>query len=82
DVNWNEFYGNPVGTVPRWAFLDSVNSFATSTVYDATQQGWTGDMEKIVIYHFLDGLGGVDPEIAVTGEYMDLPGTYLTDALQ
>ncbi|CAE6939217.1 unnamed protein product [Symbiodinium natans] len=72
DITWNDQYGNPVGVVPRWGFLDSTNSFATSTVYDASLQGWTGDLQKVVIYHFLDGLGVVDPELAVAGEYMDL----------
>lgn len=72
DVTWNDQYGDPVRSVPRWGFLDSANSFATSTVYDASLQGWTGDLQKILIYHFLDGLGAVDPELAVTGEYTDL----------
>ncbi|CAJ1427168.1 unnamed protein product, partial [Effrenium voratum] len=72
DLQWNDFFGSPVGQLPRWAFLDSLNAFVTSTVYSGEVNGWTGGADQIVIYHFLDGTGGVDPKFAVAGEYQSL----------
>merc|ERR1712203_393397 len=39
---------------------------------NAEVEGWTGNIEDIVIYHFLDGTGGVDPTRAVAGQYINL----------
>eukprot|EP00913_Durusdinium_trenchii_P019970 g18769.t1 len=70
DLQWNSLYGNTVEALPRWGFLDSLNAFVTSSIYgEAT--GWTGDEDRIVIYHYLDGTGAVDPAIAVRG-YVNL----------
>jgi hypothetical protein len=30
DVQWNSIFGDIVRSVPRWAFLDSLNAFVTS----------------------------------------------------
>merc|ERR1711920_923144 len=65
-------YSLPMKKVPRWATLDHLNQFVTSTVYNAEVEGWTGNIDDIVIYHFLDGTGGVDPKKAVAGEYINL----------
>ena len=62
--------------IPRWAQLDPLSQYVTSMVYgqSATQdsvEGWTGDISDIVVYHFLDGGGAVDPSIAVQGDYFN-----------
>lgn len=31
DVQWNSVFGEIVKPLPRWAFLDSLNAFVTST---------------------------------------------------
>lgn len=58
--------------VPRWEVLDPLNAFVTNTVYHADVEGWTGEMENIAIYHFLDGTGGADENRAVYGRYVNL----------
>eukprot|EP00928_Gymnodinium_smaydae_P080191 TRINITY_DN6393_c0_g1_i2.p1 TRINITY_DN6393_c0_g1~~TRINITY_DN6393_c0_g1_i2.p1 ORF type:complete len:593 (-),score=105.38 TRINITY_DN6393_c0_g1_i2:39-1817(-) len=62
----------PLDFVPRWRVLDPVNGFVTSVVYDLGVEGWTGRLDGILIFHFLDGTGGVDPERAVEGRYLNL----------
>lgn len=63
--------GPVVGALPRWTFLESTNQFVTSSVYGQAAQGWTGNIDRIVIFHFLDGIGGVD-ESSVQGQYVNL----------
>ncbi|CAJ1409712.1 unnamed protein product [Effrenium voratum] len=51
---------------PRWALLDPINEFVTSKVYSTHLpgvhfEGWTGELSQIVVFHFLDGGGVVDP---------------------
>eukprot|EP00746_Dinoflagellata_sp_MGD_P055519 gnl/MRDRNA2_/MRDRNA2_24148_c0_seq1.p1 gnl/MRDRNA2_/MRDRNA2_24148_c0~~gnl/MRDRNA2_/MRDRNA2_24148_c0_seq1.p1 ORF type:complete len:337 (-),score=55.10 gnl/MRDRNA2_/MRDRNA2_24148_c0_seq1:66-1031(-) len=58
--------------MPRWAVLDPMNAFVTSAVYDLGIEGWTGKLEEIVIFHFLDGTGGVDTDHAIDGKYVNL----------
>ena len=65
-------FGDPVRAVPRWGFLESLNLFVTSTVYNGDVQGWTGDIDKIIIFHFLDSTGDVNPEFALKGGYVNL----------
>eukprot|EP00415_Alexandrium_ostenfeldii_P001831 UN1831 len=67
-----EPYRLPILKVPRWNHLDPANGFVTSTVYNPEVEGWTGDIDKIIVYHFLDGTGGVDPTRAVAGQYTNL----------
>eukprot|EP00931_Biecheleriopsis_adriatica_P045855 TRINITY_DN26279_c0_g1_i1.p1 TRINITY_DN26279_c0_g1~~TRINITY_DN26279_c0_g1_i1.p1 ORF type:complete len:722 (-),score=141.28 TRINITY_DN26279_c0_g1_i1:120-2258(-) len=62
----------PIKKVPRWTVLDPMNAFVTSIVYSAGVEGWTGNLEGIVVFHFLDGTGGVDEERAVEGRYLNL----------
>ncbi|CAE6921010.1 hypothetical protein AK812_SmicGene3321 [Symbiodinium microadriaticum] len=42
------------------------------TVYNGDVQGWTGDIDKIIIFHFLDSTGDVNPEFALKGGYVNL----------
>ncbi|CAJ1437825.1 unnamed protein product [Effrenium voratum] len=71
DLHWNEMFGD-LGKAPRWAILDPVNAFVSSIVYSGDVQGWTGDLENIIIYHFLDASGAVDTKFAVAGRYVNL----------
>ncbi|KAF4665528.1 hypothetical protein FOZ61_010838 [Perkinsus olseni] len=50
--------------------LDPVNAYITNRVYE--DEGWTGDLSDIVAFHFLDGQGAVNDEIATRKEYLDL----------
>lgn len=62
----------PLKTIPRWAILEPTNAFVSSAVYNLGVEGWVGRMEDIIVYHFLDGTGGVDPERALEGQYVNL----------
>lgn len=62
----------PLGKLPTWSTLEYLNQFVTSTVYNPEVEGWTGNIDDIVIYHFLDGTGGVDTSRAVAGQYINL----------
>jgi len=66
------FHPLPIQIVPRWAVLEPTNAFVTSAVYDLGVEGWTGELEGIAIFHFLDGTGGVDPDRAIEGKYLNL----------
>ncbi|CAE7944765.1 unnamed protein product [Symbiodinium sp. KB8] len=72
DIQCNDLFGDPVRAVPRWGFLESLNLFVTSTVYNGDVQGWTGDIDKIIIFHFLDSTGDVNHEFALKGGYVNL----------
>merc|ERR1712118_177762 len=39
--------------VPRWAVLDPVNEYVSARVLNTT--GWTGELDRIVLFHFLHG---------------------------
>lgn len=71
-VTQSTMFGNPVRKIPRWGVLDPLNAFVTNTVYNAEVEGWTGNLEDIVLYHFLDGTGGADADRAVFGKYVNL----------
>lgn len=65
-------FGVQYVAVPRWGFLDPLTHFGTNIVYNRGVEGWTGRIEDIVIYHFLDGGGGVDSESAILGRHANL----------
>lgn len=46
--------------VPKWALLDPVVEFASARVLDTT--GWTGDLDEMIIFHFLHGDSEVNRE--------------------
>lgn len=60
---------------PKWATLESTNQFVTNMVYGSSREdsveGWYGELDEIVTYHFLDA-GGVDPSAALAGKYINL----------
>eukprot|EP00392_Amoebophrya_sp_AT5.2_P010652 g10717.t1 len=43
----------PALDVPNWGLLDPVNEFVTSAELETT--GWSGEIEKIVMFHMLQG---------------------------
>ena len=43
----------PALDVPNWGLLDPVNEFVTSAELETT--GWSGEKEKIVMFHMLQG---------------------------
>eukprot|EP00928_Gymnodinium_smaydae_P020370 TRINITY_DN17872_c1_g2_i1.p1 TRINITY_DN17872_c1_g2~~TRINITY_DN17872_c1_g2_i1.p1 ORF type:complete len:839 (+),score=176.02 TRINITY_DN17872_c1_g2_i1:87-2603(+) len=57
---------------PRWAVLDPTARFATAAVYDRGLEGWTGLLEDVVVFHFLDGGGGVNADTALAGKYVNM----------
>ncbi|KAF4759132.1 hypothetical protein FOZ63_026669 [Perkinsus olseni] len=70
--HWDEFEAlmNTSTTRTRYGILDPVNAYITNRVYE--DEGWTGDLSDIVAFHFLDGQGAVNDEIATRREYLDL----------
>merc|ERR1712151_1387033 len=68
----DRFFPLPLQKVPRWNVLEPMNAYVTSAVYNLGVEGWTGDLDRIVVFHFLDGTGGVDPERAIEGRYLNL----------
>eukprot|EP00931_Biecheleriopsis_adriatica_P036915 TRINITY_DN21200_c0_g1_i2.p1 TRINITY_DN21200_c0_g1~~TRINITY_DN21200_c0_g1_i2.p1 ORF type:complete len:252 (-),score=49.80 TRINITY_DN21200_c0_g1_i2:46-801(-) len=57
--------------IPSWDTLDPINQFVTPDTFEGN--GWTGDLEKILIYHFLNGESdtgsGLDPSGSWTRDY-------------
>eukprot|EP00929_Paragymnodinium_shiwhaense_P056061 TRINITY_DN28064_c0_g1_i2.p1 TRINITY_DN28064_c0_g1~~TRINITY_DN28064_c0_g1_i2.p1 ORF type:complete len:186 (+),score=27.66 TRINITY_DN28064_c0_g1_i2:359-916(+) len=51
--------------VPQWALLDPVNEFPSARVLNTT--GWTGDLDKIIIFHFLHGDSEVNQDHGAYG---------------
>lgn len=68
----NNYAPLPIQVIPRWTVLDPRNAFVTSAVYNLGVEGWVGNLEDILIFHFLDGTGGVDPDLAIQGKYVNL----------
>ncbi|CAJ1356860.1 unnamed protein product [Effrenium voratum] len=54
--------------IPAWDTLDPINQFVTPDTFEGN--GWMGDLEKILIYHFLNGESD-------TGSGLDPSGTWL-----
>jgi len=52
DPNFRRFF-LPLLPVPRWATLDPVVQFASAATLNVT--GWTGELEDMLIFHFLHG---------------------------
>ncbi|CAK9001293.1 unnamed protein product [Durusdinium trenchii] len=53
--------------IPSWDTLDPINQFVTPDIFEGN--GWMGDLDKILIYHFLNG----DSD---TGSGLDPSGTW------
>lgn len=58
-----KLYLNPV--VPKWALLDPINEFVSARVLNTT--GWTGTLDKLVIFHFLHGDSEVNRDHSAYG---------------
>jgi len=65
---------------PKWAFLEPLNHFVSSVVYSrGVAEGWVGNLDEIVVFHFADGTGGVDSAWAEAGQYLDLFQVFFGD---
>ncbi|CAD7934707.1 unnamed protein product [Amoebophrya sp. A120] len=64
------FYPDTAVRKPRLKFFESINTVVTQLVY-GDAEGWYGAIENIVIFHFVDGTGGVDETLAVQGRYVN-----------
>lgn len=57
--------------IPPWDTLDPINQFVTPDIFEGN--GWMGDLDKIIIYHFLNGESdtgsGLDPSGSWRKEY-------------
>lgn len=53
--------------IPKWDTLDPINQFVTPDTFEGN--GWSGDIDAIVIYHFLNGESD-------TGSGLDPSGTW------
>eukprot|EP00927_Polykrikos_kofoidii_P039125 TRINITY_DN33550_c0_g1_i1.p1 TRINITY_DN33550_c0_g1~~TRINITY_DN33550_c0_g1_i1.p1 ORF type:complete len:734 (-),score=97.40 TRINITY_DN33550_c0_g1_i1:59-2260(-) len=60
---------------PRWTTLDATNRFVTRWSYGTSGvdavEGWTGSLEEIIIFHFLDAEGSSHSD-SRKGEYQNL----------
>eukprot|EP00392_Amoebophrya_sp_AT5.2_P000764 g765.t1 len=64
------FYPDTGVRKPVLEFFESTNEVVTQLVY-GDAEGWFGEMEKIKIFHFVDGTGGVDESLAVNKKYVN-----------
>lgn len=72
NLTQEQVFGRQVVKIPRWGILDPVNAFITNIVYKSGTEGWTGELEGIAVYHFLDGSGNVHPSLSARGSYLNL----------
>eukprot|EP00927_Polykrikos_kofoidii_P060010 TRINITY_DN55090_c0_g1_i1.p1 TRINITY_DN55090_c0_g1~~TRINITY_DN55090_c0_g1_i1.p1 ORF type:complete len:705 (-),score=59.15 TRINITY_DN55090_c0_g1_i1:49-2163(-) len=54
--------------IPPWDTLDAINEFVTPDTYEGN--GWSGDIENIVIYHFLNGESDTGSDLDPSGTWM------------
>ena len=64
--DWTQQPGVPI---PRWGILDAVNAFVTPAVLEGN--GWSGDLDKIIVYHFLNGESDFGSRIDLSKDWMD-----------
>merc|ERR1712032_572490 len=62
----------PLAGSIAWDVLEPTNLFVTRRVYPAAAEGWSGNAKRIAVFHFLDGMGGVDERFAAAGAHRDL----------
>ena len=63
---WQEQPGVPI---PRWDILDPVNAVVTPAVLEGN--GWSGSLDEIVIYHFLNGESDFGSRIDLGKDWMN-----------
>eukprot|EP00913_Durusdinium_trenchii_P017893 g16812.t1 len=66
-LNYTEQDPLDLPPIPSWDTLDPINQFVTPDIFEGN--GWMGDLDKILIYHFLNG----DSD---TGSGLDPSGTW------
>jgi len=70
DTNYLKYF-LPSMPKPRWAILDPVVQFAHA--YSLNTTGWTGDIEDMVVFHFLQGNNEFNGQ-AATANWTNLYG--------
>lgn len=63
--------------IPPWDTLDPVNRFVTPDTFEGN--GWMGDLEEIVIYHFLNGESDTGSDLDPSGSWMRDYGNFEDD---
>mmetsp|Transcript_30515 Transcript_30515/g.65717 ORF Transcript_30515/g.65717 Transcript_30515/m.65717 type:complete len:680 (+) Transcript_30515:127-2166(+) len=63
--------------LPRWSTLEAVNQFVTPDTYEGN--GWSGNLEDIVIYHFLNGESDTGSGLDQSGSWMREYGHFEDD---
>lgn len=63
--------------IPRWDTLDPINEFVTPDTFEGN--GWTGDLNRIVIYHFLNGESDTGSGLDPSGTWMREHGNFNED---
>merc|ERR1719193_339435 len=54
--------------IPPWDTLDPINQFVTPDTFEGN--GWSGRLEDIVIYHFLNGESDTGSDLDPSGTWM------------
>lgn len=64
-------------SIPPWDTLDPITQFVTPDTYEGN--GWSGDIEQIVIYHFLNGESDTGSDLDPSGTWMREHGRFDPD---
>ncbi|CAD7930514.1 unnamed protein product [Amoebophrya sp. A25] len=64
------FYPDTGVRKPRLKFFEATQEVVTRLAY-GDAEGWFGDVEKIKVFHYVDGTGGVDENLAVNKKYVN-----------
>lgn len=63
----------------KLALMESTQHIVTQLVYGIAE-GWAGSIDNIVLFHFVDGTGGVDAEKAVNKRYVNAYEVFYNNA--
>ncbi|CAE8613206.1 unnamed protein product, partial [Polarella glacialis] len=61
-------------TIPAWDTLDPINQFVTPDTFEGN--GWSGDVDRILIYHFLNGESDKGSSLDASGTWTREHGHY------
>jgi len=63
--------------IPPWETLDPINQFVTPDIFEGN--GWMGDLDKILIYHFLNGESDTGSGLDPSGQWRKEFGRFTSD---
>eukprot|EP00435_Cladocopium_sp_Y103_P051239 s554_g15.t2 len=63
--------------IPPWDTLDPINQFVTPDIFEGN--GWMGDLDKIIIYHFLNGESDTGSGLDPSGNWRKEYGRFTSD---